>query len=82
VQRLLSGTIFAELVPARDLAYALVAMSFGVEMLARLDRDHTRAEELFASGARLAPLVDLILTSDIQLGDGSQTTKGGRDDGR
>jgi AcrR family transcriptional regulator len=71
VERLLAGTLFGELIPTRELAYALVALYFGVETLARLDRDHGKAEALFESGARLAPLVDLIIHSDVQLGDGS-----------
>ncbi len=69
VLRMLDGTIFGEIVPAKELAYALVALYFGVETLARLDRDRAQTQALFESGARLAPLVDAVLHADIQLGD-------------
>ena len=69
VHRLLDGTVFEEVVPARELAYAFVALYFGVETLARFDNDRARAKALFDSGARLAPLADLILHSAIEFGD-------------
>lgn len=69
VRRLLVGTVFEELVPARELAYAFVALYFGVETLARFDNDRARANALFESGARLAPLADLVLHSDLELVD-------------
>src|SRR5437867_4529568 len=71
IQRMLEGTMFAEIIPAKELAYALVALYFGVETLARLDRDRGKAQALFASGARLAPLIDAIISADIRLGDDS-----------
>jgi AcrR family transcriptional regulator len=58
VGRLLRDSPFEELVPARDLAYAFVALYFGVETLARLDGDRGKARALFDSGARLARLID------------------------
>ena len=70
VGQVLRDTGIAELVPAKELAYALVALYFGVETLARLDGDRGKAQALFASGAQLAPLVDLVLSADVQLGDG------------
>ncbi len=69
VRGLLSGTAFQDVVPVKDLAYALVALYFGVETLARFDNERTRARALFESGARLAPLVDLILHSEISFGE-------------
>jgi len=69
VRRLLQGTVFEELLPEKELAYAFVALYFGVETLARFDNDRARAKALFESGARLAPLADLILHSDIEFGD-------------
>jgi AcrR family transcriptional regulator len=64
VARLLDDSPFQELVPAKDLAYAFVALYFGVEMLARLDGDRGKARALFDSGARLARLVDGLLGAD------------------
>jgi AcrR family transcriptional regulator len=69
VGHMLQDTMFAELIPAQELAYALVALYFGVETLAHMDRDRGKAAALFASGARLAPLVDAIVHSDIRFGD-------------
>jgi AcrR family transcriptional regulator len=80
LQRLLGKTILAEIVPAKELAYALVALYFGVETLARMDRDRGRAQVLFDSGARLAPLVDALIQADIRFGPGTgppeQTLRG------
>jgi AcrR family transcriptional regulator len=61
VARLLRGTPLEEVAPTRELAYAFVALYFGVETLARLDGDREKARALFASGARLARLVDALL---------------------
>jgi AcrR family transcriptional regulator len=58
VAGLLRGSPFEEIVPAREVAYALVALYFGVETLARLDGDRGKARALFESGARLAGLID------------------------
>ena len=69
VRRLLKDTVFEELIPASELAFALVALYFGVETLSRLDQRHERAQALFESGARLAPLADLILSSHITFGN-------------
>jgi AcrR family transcriptional regulator len=45
------------LVPASDLAYAVVALYLGVELLTHLDGDRARAESLFAAGGRLIALL-------------------------
>jgi AcrR family transcriptional regulator len=61
VGRVLDGSPLAGLVPTKDVAYAFVALYFGVETLARLDRDRGQARALFESGARLARLIDTLL---------------------
>jgi AcrR family transcriptional regulator len=61
---ILADSPFAELVPVKDLAYASVALYFGVETLARLDGDRGKARALFDSGARLAGLIDGLLGAD------------------
>jgi AcrR family transcriptional regulator len=71
VQRLVHGTLFEGVIPPKELAYALVALYFGVETLTRMDGDRGKAKALFESGARLAPLADLILHSDVQFGGSS-----------
>jgi AcrR family transcriptional regulator len=61
VGRLVRGTAVEAIVPVEEAAYALVALYFGVETLAHLDPDRSRASALFAAGSRLAPLLDAIL---------------------
>ena len=61
VERVLEGSPLAALVPASDVAFAIVALYLGVEMLTHLDGSAARAESLFASaqqlGSLLAPLL-------------------------
>jgi AcrR family transcriptional regulator len=58
VAGLLENTPFEGIVPVKELAYAFVALYFGVETLARLDGNRGKAKALFESGARLARLID------------------------
>ncbi|MGO8875719.1 MAG: TetR/AcrR family transcriptional regulator [Acidimicrobiales bacterium] len=66
VSRALEGSPMAAMVPVADIAYAVVALYLGVEMLAHLDGDRSRAEALFASAKQLAGLAALagLVTSD------------------
>jgi AcrR family transcriptional regulator len=61
VSRLLRGTAFEPLVPAREVAYAMVALYFGVETLAHLDPGRAKTQALFDAGARLGSLADALL---------------------
>ena len=63
--RLLRGTPFELVLPAREVAYALVALYFGVETLAHLDPDRAKTQALFDAGSRLAPLFDMLLQSGM-----------------
>ncbi len=58
VSRMLRGTPLRTLLPVRDVAFAIVAMYFGMETVAHLDGDRTPASSLFETAARLAPLAD------------------------
>jgi AcrR family transcriptional regulator len=61
IVRMLAGSpLEAALVP-HDLAYAIVALYLGLEMLANLDDDRERAGALFETGERLATLLDAFL---------------------
>jgi hypothetical protein len=44
-------------VPARTVAYAVVALYLGMELLTQLDGDRAPAEELFGSASALAALL-------------------------
>jgi hypothetical protein len=62
VQQLLAGSPLLALVAPRDLAYGLVGLVFGVDLLSHLQRAPERAESLLALAGRLAALADLTLT--------------------
>jgi AcrR family transcriptional regulator len=61
LRALLDGSPFAAMLPARDVAFAIVALYLGADMLSHLDRDHTRAESLLGLGERYAPLLEALL---------------------
>ena len=54
VARQLETSPFAGMLAARDVAYAIVALYLGMEMLANLDDNRERADSLFATGQRFA----------------------------
>ena len=60
IRRATQGSALADLLPARDVAFALVALYLGVDLLTQLDGDRERAESLFAAGERLVPFVSLL----------------------
>jgi AcrR family transcriptional regulator len=56
LERVLAGSALESLVPTPDLAFTVVALYLGVELLAHLDGRLARAEQLIDSGSRLASL--------------------------
>lgn len=65
---LLASTPFAAIVPARDLAFGLIAFYLGIDMLSHLEGSHARAERLLALGTSLAEPVDALLTAGREEG--------------
>ena len=63
VRELLAGSLFVSMVSPQDVAFAIVALYLGVDLLSHLERDHTRAESLLRLGERYAPLISALLTS-------------------
>ncbi|HVA21662.1 MAG TPA: TetR/AcrR family transcriptional regulator [Candidatus Micrarchaeia archaeon] len=61
LSRLVGATPLAPWLPVPDLAFAIVACYFGMETVAHLDGDRSRAASLFETAARLAPLADQLL---------------------
>ena len=51
------------MVPPRDLAFAIIALYLGIDMLSHLDGDRARAESLLDLGVRAAPLAQALLPS-------------------
>ena len=64
IQRLTAGTNIDGVLPTRDIAWALVALYMGMEMLTNLDQDGSRAERLMEMFTRLAPLLDPVIAKD------------------
>jgi hypothetical protein len=60
---LLAGSPFESLIPSRDVAFAIIALYLGIDMLSQLDGDHGPAESLLDLGVRCAPLLGALLPS-------------------
>jgi hypothetical protein len=69
IARLLKGTFLDSVLPTGDVAYAAVALYFGIETLTHLDGDRNRAEALFDTGKQLAPIADAMLASASWTGE-------------
>jgi AcrR family transcriptional regulator len=61
VRDLLAGTALETIIPARDVAFAIVALYLGIDLLSQLVDDHAAAESLLDLGARYAPLAEALL---------------------
>jgi hypothetical protein len=59
VRKAVSGSPVARLLPAEELAHAVVAGFLGLELLATLDGDRTAALQLFDRARLVAGLLDL-----------------------
>jgi|ERR1017187_2898245 AcrR family transcriptional regulator len=66
LEQLLSGTPVPLLASPRDLAFGLVALYFGVDMLSHLQIDQSRAESLLDLATRLSTLADAVLPRQRQ----------------
>jgi AcrR family transcriptional regulator len=61
LEELLADSPLRALASAADLAFGIVSLYFGVDMLSHLQRDRTRAESLLDLATRLAALVEAFL---------------------
>ncbi|MDQ3962362.1 MAG: TetR/AcrR family transcriptional regulator [Actinomycetota bacterium] len=61
VARVLRDSPFATFLPARDIAYAIVAFYLGLEQLSHLNGATNRAAPLFAAANQLVPLIAPLL---------------------
>jgi AcrR family transcriptional regulator len=61
VQALIAGSPFESMIPPRDLAFAIIALYLGIDMLSHLDGERGRAESLLNLGVRAAPLAQALL---------------------
>lgn len=62
VRDLLAGTPLEAVVPPRDVAFAIVALYLGIDLLSQLIDDHAAAESLLGLGAQYAPLAESLLS--------------------
>jgi AcrR family transcriptional regulator len=68
VRDMVAGSLFESLIPARDLAFAIVALYLGIDMLSHLDQDRARAVSLLELGVQVAPLAQVLLPTRPQEG--------------
>jgi AcrR family transcriptional regulator len=61
LRALLAGSPLEALLPADDVAFAVVALYLGADMLGHLRGEHERSESLLALGERYAPLLGMLL---------------------
>jgi len=61
LEELLAGSPLRALVSSADLAFGIVSLYFGVDMLSHLQRDRARAESLLDLATRLAVLLETFL---------------------
>jgi hypothetical protein len=57
VRNAMASIGLVELVPPRTIAYAIVALYLGVDLLSHLEDDNSRAEAMFASAQELGGLL-------------------------
>lgn len=58
---LVEGSMFEDVIEPRTLAFAVVALYLGVDLLSHLDRDNSRAEALFQMAGTMGPMLGPIL---------------------
>jgi len=69
IEGLVAGSMFRDLVKPRTLAFAVVALYLGVDVLSHLDQGHSRAEDLFDMARAVGPFMGPILGSPPAEGD-------------
>jgi AcrR family transcriptional regulator len=63
IRALVAGSPFESMVSPRDMAFAIIALYLGIDMLSHLDGDHAPAQSLLELGIRVAPLAQALLPS-------------------
>ncbi len=61
IRKVAADSPLFELLPPRDLAYAIICFYLGVNLMTHLDRDNARIEAVFDLANRLAPVVGPML---------------------
>jgi AcrR family transcriptional regulator len=63
-----AGSPLANLVPAREAAYAIASMFLGIELLSRLDPARSEADAVFTMMGSMAQLIDQFAPMLVQMG--------------
>jgi AcrR family transcriptional regulator len=63
IAKLLKNSPFEQMLPSRDLAFALIAFYMGVNLLTHLDKDQAGVDSLFAVARSLAPSFSPMLST-------------------
>lgn len=61
LRELVAGSLLETIVPARDVAFAIIALYLGIDMLSHLEGNDARAESLLDLGVRSAGLISALL---------------------
>lgn len=61
IEKVTKGSVLETLIPARDIAVAIVAFYLGIDLLHQLDPDESPADRLFDHAARLAPALEMLM---------------------
>jgi AcrR family transcriptional regulator len=65
IEASLGATTLTNILPAVEVAHAVVALYLGLEMLSHLDGDSAPALALFSRAKQIAPLVETLITAAI-----------------
>ncbi len=63
IRRVLGDSVFAQFLPVRALAFAVVALYLGVELLTHLEHDRSNGEELIQAAVNAAPILEQLIGS-------------------
>lgn len=66
-----AGSIFEGILQPRTLAFAIVALYLGVDLLSHLDQDNSRAEALFETVRGLAAMIEPLIAGVRTIGRGA-----------
>ena len=64
ITRVVAATPYAQVVPTRDLAFAVTSLFIGIELLTRLDPERDESERLFSTIGLMATLLGNLLEQD------------------
>jgi AcrR family transcriptional regulator len=73
----LAGSALGGLIQPRPIAFGVIALYLGVDLLSHLDHDQSRADALFETAARLAPLLAPVMGGFTASAPGGRTWQAG-----